>query len=64
MYGYYCVSAICELAQSFVIDNVCSIHDLQVYGNEGCDQETHTAQGAAECCMGLETTTQVPVSHV
>ena len=27
-----------------------------IYGNEGCGQETHTAQGAPECCMGLSTT--------
>ena len=35
-----------------------------IYGNEGCGRETHTARGAAECCMGLETTTRVPVTHV
>ena len=35
-----------------------------IYGNEGCGRETHTARGAAECCMGLETTARVPVSHV
>ena len=29
-----------------------------IYGNEGC------SRGAAECCMRLETTTRVPVSHV
>ena len=34
-----------------------------IYGNEGCGLETHTARGAAECCMGLETTARVPVSH-
>ena len=27
-------------------------------------ESTHTAQGAAECCMGLETTARIPVSHV
>ena len=35
-----------------------------IYGNEGCGRETHTARGAAECCMGLETTTRVPVNYV
>ena len=35
-----------------------------IYRNEGCGRETHTARGAAECCMGLETTARVPVSHV
>ena len=32
--------------------------------NEGCGLETHTARGAAECCMGLEITTRVPESRI
>ena len=29
-----------------------------------CGKETHTVGGAAEGCMGLETTAQVPIIHV
>ena len=35
-----------------------------IYGNEGCGRETHTTGGAAECCMGLDNTHRVPISHV
>ena len=48
-----------------VIDNVHLMFNIYViYGNEGCGLETNTAQGGAECCMGLKTTARVPINHI